>query len=149
MQNLVKSQTVKTDANGEAVVKGIDHDTKVKVTETFVPAPYILDKNNTKEVVIKAGKTTSVEFKNERATGKTTLTKQDDTTKTNEPLNPTYPMTGAKYGLFKEDGKLVKEFMLEDKLTATLDKLELSNYFWKETVAQSDISQIQLNTKLN
>ncbi|WP_366533641.1 SpaA isopeptide-forming pilin-related protein (plasmid) [Carnobacterium maltaromaticum] len=130
-----KSQTVKTDANGEAIVKGIDHDTKVKVTETFVPAPYILDKNNTKEVVIKAGKTTSVEFKNERATGKTTLTKQDDTTKTNEPLNPTYPMTGAKYGLFKEDGKLVKEFMLEKQLTATLDKLELGNYFWKETVA--------------
>lgn len=130
-----KSQTVKTDANGEAVVKGIDHDTKVKVTETFVPAPYILDKNNTKEVVIKAGKTASVEFKNERATGKTTLTKQDDTTKTNEPLNPTYPMTGAKYGLFKEDGKLVKEFMLDNKLTATLDKLELGNYFWKETVA--------------
>lgn len=130
-----KSQTVKTDANGEAIVKGIDHDTKVKVTETFVPAPYILEKNNTKEVVIKAGKTASVEFKNERATGKTTLTKQDDTTKTNEPLNPTYPMTGAKYGLFKEDGKLVKEFMLDNKLTATLDKLELGNYFWKETVA--------------
>lgn len=130
-----KSQTVKTNDKGEAIVKNILHDTKVKVTETFVPAPYILDTNNTKEVVIQAGKTASVEFKNERATGKTTLTKQDATTESNEPLNPAYPMTGAKYGLFKEDGTLLKEFTLNEKLTASMDKLELGNYYWQETVA--------------
>lgn len=98
-----QSQTVKTNDKGEAIVKDILHNTKVKVTETFVPAPYILDTNNTKEVVIQAGKTASVEFKNERATGKTTLTKQDATTESNEPLNPAYPMTGAKYGLFEKN----------------------------------------------
>jgi LPXTG-motif cell wall-anchored protein len=130
-----KSQTVKTNDKGEAIVKDILHDTKVKVTETFVPAPYILDTNNTKEVVIQAGKTASVEFKNERATGKTTLTKQDATTESNEPLNPAYPMTGAKYGLFKEDGTLLKEFTLDEKLTASMDKLELGNYYWQETFA--------------
>lgn len=130
-----KSQTVKTNDKGEAIVKDILHDTKVKVTETFVPAPYILDTNNTKEVVIQAGKTASVEFKNERATGKTTLTKQDATTESSEPLNPAYPMTGAKYGLFKEDGTLLKEFTLDGKLTASMDKLELGNYYWQETFA--------------
>ncbi|OEG13164.1 peptidase [Enterococcus termitis] len=130
-----QSQMVKTNDKGEAIVKDIFHDTKVKVTETFVPAPYILDTNNTKEVVVQAGKTASVEFKNERATGKTTLTKQDATTESNEPLNPAYPMTGAKYGLFKKDGTLLKEFTLDEKLTATMDKIELGSYYWAETLA--------------
>lgn len=130
-----KSQTVKTDDKGEAIVKDIFHDTKVKVTETFVPAPYILDASNTKEVIVKAGNTASVEFKNERATGKSTLTKVDKTTETNEPLNPTYPMLGAKYGWFKEDGTLLKEFTLGEDLTATIDKQELGNYYWQETFA--------------
>lgn len=130
-----KVQSITTDKNGEAVVKGILHDTKVKVTETFVPSPYILDKNNSKEVIVQAGKTASVEFKNDRATAKTSLTKQDSTTKSNKPLNPTYPMTGAKYGLFKSDGTLLKEFTLDDKLTATMDKLELGSYYWLETQA--------------
>ncbi|EKO5650970.1 peptidase [Enterococcus faecalis] len=130
-----KSQEVTTDLKGEAIVKDIPHDSKVKATETFVPAPYVLDKNNTKEVVVKAGKTASVEFKNEVATGKTTLTKEDKTTESNEPLNPTYPMVGARYGLFKEDGTLLKEFTLDEKLTATMDNLELGKYFWQETEA--------------
>lgn len=130
-----KSQTVKTNDKGEAIVKDIFHDTKVKVTETFVPAPYILDTNNTKEVIVKAGKTASVEFKNERATGKSTLSKVDKTTETNEPLNPTYPMLGAKYGWFKEDGTLLKEFTLGKDLTAMIDKQELGNYYWQETFA--------------
>lgn len=130
-----KSQTVKTNDKGEAIVKDILHDTKVKVTETFVPAPYILDTNNTKEVVIQANKTASVEFKNEHATGKSTLTKVDETTESNEPVNPAYPMSGAKYGWFKEDGTLIKEFTLDDSLSAMIDKQELGNYFWKETVA--------------
>ncbi|EPI01462.1 LPXTG-motif protein cell wall anchor domain protein [Enterococcus faecalis 13-SD-W-01] len=130
-----KTQNVKTDGNGEAVVKDILHDTKVKVTETFVPAPYVLDKNNTKEIVIQAGKTASVEFKNEVATGKTSITKQDATTESNEPLHPSYPMIGAKYGLFKEDDTLLKEFTLDETLTATMDKLELGTYYWLETEA--------------
>lgn len=130
-----KSQEVTTDSKGEAMVKDIPHDSKVKATEIFVPAPYVLDKNNTKEVVVKAGKTASVEFKNEVATGKTTLTKEDKTTESNVPLNPTYPMVGAKYGLFKEDGTLLKEFTLDEKLTATMDNLELGKYFWQETEA--------------
>ena len=130
-----KTQSVTTDKNGEVVVKGILHDTKVKVTETFVPSPYVLDKNNTKEVTVQAGKTASVEFKNEVATGKTSLTKQDSTTKSSKPLNPTYPMIGAKYGLFKADGTLLQEFTLDDKLIATKDKLELGSYYWQETAA--------------
>ncbi len=130
-----KKQTLTTDAKGEALVKDIPHNAKVKATEIFVPAPYVLDKNNTKEVVVKAGKTASVEFKNEVATGKTTLTKEDTTTNSDKPLNPNYPMTGAKYGLFKADGTLLEEFTLDNKLTATKDKLELGSYYWKETVA--------------
>ena len=130
-----KTQTVKTNADGEAFLKDILHDTKVKVTETFVPAPYVLDKNNTKEVVIQAGKTASVEFKNEVAVGKTSITKQDATTESNEPLHPSYPMVGAKYGLFKEDDTLLKEFTLDETLTATMDKLELGTYYWLETKA--------------
>lgn len=130
-----KSQTVKTDAKGEAILKDILHDTEVTVTETFVPAPYVLDKNNTKKVVIQAGETTNIEFKNARATGKTTLTKQDKTTESSEPLNPTYPMIGAKYGLFKSDGTILKEFTLDEKLSATMDNLELGSYYWQETVA--------------
>jgi LPXTG-motif cell wall-anchored protein len=130
-----KSQKVKTDEKGEAIVKDVPHDAKVKVTETFVPTPYILDKNNTKEVIVKAGKTASVEFKNEVATGKTTLTKQDVITKSDKPLNPNYSMEGAKYGLFKSDGTLLKEFTLDTKLTATMEKLELGSYYWQETVA--------------
>ncbi|MDZ5759657.1 SpaA isopeptide-forming pilin-related protein [Carnobacterium maltaromaticum] len=130
-----KTQSVTTDSKGEAIVKDIPHESKVKVTEKFVPAPYILDTNNTKEVVVKAGKTASVEFKNERATGKTTLTKQDATTKSKEALNPTYPLAGAKYGLFKKDGTLLKEFTLAADLTASMDKLELGSYYWAETLA--------------
>ena len=130
-----KVHVVKTDSKGEGLLKDILHDTEVEVTETFVPEPYILAKNNTKKVVVKAGKVTPVEFENERATGKTTLTKQDATTESDEPLNPTYPLDGASYGLFKEDDTLVEEFDLDDKLTATKDKLELGNYYWKETVA--------------
>lgn len=130
-----KSQTVKTDGKGEALVKDILHDTKITVTETFVPAPYFLGVDNKKEVVIQAGEVTAIEFQNERATGKTTLTKQDKTTESNEPLNPTYPLAGAKYGLFKSDGTRLKEFELDETLTATMDKLELNTYYWQETVA--------------
>ncbi|MGY3779302.1 SpaA isopeptide-forming pilin-related protein [Isobaculum melis] len=130
-----KSETIKTDKNGVAMLEGILHNTKVKVTETFVPAPYVLNKNNTKEIVIQGGKTVNVEFKNQRATGKTTLTKQDKTTESNIPLNTTYPMLGAKYGLFKSDGTLVKEFTLGEKMSATMDKLELGSYYWQETLA--------------
>ncbi|MGL9920666.1 MSCRAMM family protein [Enterococcus sp. DIV1758] len=130
-----KKQTVTTDTKGEAIVKNIPHNAKVKATEIFVPAPYVLDKNNTKEVVVKAGKTASVEFKNEVATGKTTLIKEDKTTNSDKPLNPTYPMVGAKYGLFKENGTLLKEFTLDEKLTASMDKLDLGTYYWQETEA--------------
>lgn len=130
-----KKQTVTTDGKGGAFVKDIPHNAKVKATEIFVPAPYVLDKNNTKEVVVKAGQTASVEFKNEVATGKTTLTKEDSTTNSDKPLNPTYPMVGAKYGLFKEDGTLLKEFTLDEKLTASMDKLDLGTYYWQETEA--------------
>lgn len=140
LKNLLDNNVhvVKTDSKGEGLLKDILHDTEVEVTETFVPEPYILAKDNTKKVVVKAGEVTPVEFENERATGKTTLTKQDATTESNEPLNPTYPLDGAKYGLFKEDGKdgvLVEEFDLGNKLTATKDKLELDTYFWMETKA--------------
>lgn len=133
-----KTEKVKTDNKGVGILKDIYDGTKVKVTETFVPAPYILAKNNTKEITVKANEVTPVVFKNERATGKTTITKQDATTESDEPLNPNYPITGAKYGLFKEDGKdgvLVEEFDLDDKLTATKDKLELGTYYWMETKA--------------
>ncbi|WP_157456455.1 LPXTG cell wall anchor domain-containing protein [Carnobacterium maltaromaticum] len=130
-----KTQSVTTDSKGEAIVKDVSHESKVNVTEKFVPAPYILDTNNTKEVVVQAGKTASVEFKNERATGKTTLVKQDATTKSKEALNPTYPLAGAKYGLFKKDGTLLKEFTLAADLTASVDKLELGSYYWGETLA--------------
>lgn len=130
-----KTQSVTTDSKGEAIVKDVPHESKVNVTEKFVPAPYILDTNNTKEVVVQAGKTASVEFKNERATGKTTLVKQDATTKSKEALNPTYPLAGAKYGLFKKDGTLLKEFTLAADLTASVDKLELGSYYWGETLA--------------
>lgn len=130
-----KKQTVTTDTKGEAIVKNIPHNAKVKATEIFVPAPYVLDKNNTKEVVVKAGKTASVEFKNEVATGKTTLIKEDKTTNSDKPLNPTYPMVGAKYGLFKENSTLLKEFTLDEKLTASMDKLDLGTYYWQETEA--------------
>lgn len=130
-----KTQSVTTDSKGEAIVKDVPHESKVNVTEKFVPAPYILDTNNTKEVVVQAGKTASVEFKNERATGKTTLIKQDATTKSKEALNPKYPLAGAKYGLFKKDGTLLKEFTLAANLTASMDKLELGSYYWAETLA--------------
>ena len=130
-----KTQSVTTDSKGEAIVKDVPHESKVNVTEKFVPAPYILDTNNTKEVVVQAGKTASIEFKNERATGKTTLIKQDATTKSKEALNPTYPLAGAKYGLFKKDGTLLKEFTLAADLTASMDKLELGSYYWAETLA--------------
>lgn len=130
-----ETKKLKTDVDGNGVFKDIPHDSVVKVTETFVPAPYILDKNNTKEVVVKAGKVATVEFKNERAAGKSTLSKIDNTTETTTPLNPNYPMTGAKYGWFKEDGTLIKEFTLDDKLTATIDKQELGTYYWGEILA--------------
>lgn len=128
-----ETKKLKTDSEGNGVFKDIPHDSVVKITETFVPAPYILDKNNTKEVVVKAGKVATVEFKNERATGKSTLSKIDNTTETTTPLNPNYPMTSAKYGWFKADGTLIKEFTLDDKLTATIDKQELGSYYWQET----------------
>ncbi|MBM7688421.1 hypothetical protein BCR24_06515 [Enterococcus ureilyticus] len=130
-----KVEKVKTDAKGEGTVKGITGDSKAKVTETFVPAPYVKAKNNTKEVTVKAGQVTPVEFRNERATGKSTLTKVDKTTETDKPLNSNYPMTGAKYGWFKEDGKLVKEFTLDKNQTATIEGQPLATYYWKETVA--------------
>jgi hypothetical protein len=130
-----KSQTVKTNAQGKQLLKDIPAGAEPEVTEISVPAPYVLDKNNTKKVVIQAGKTATVEFKNQVATGKTTLTKQDATTKSTTPLNPTYPMAGAKYGLFKKDGTLLKEFTLDDKLVATMDNLDLGSYFWQETQA--------------
>lgn len=130
-----ETKKLKTDVDGNGVFKDIPHDSVVKITETFVPAPYILDKNNTKEVVVKAGKVATVEFKNERATGKSTLSKIDNTTETTTPLNPNYPMTGAKYGWFKANGTLIKEFTLDDKLTATIDKQELGSYYWAETLA--------------
>ncbi|MGC6769529.1 MSCRAMM family protein [Enterococcus sp. LJL51] len=130
-----KVHATKTNEKGEAVIDGIIHDTKVDVTEKFVPAPYVLATNNTKSVIIQAGKTATVEFKNEKATGKSTLTKQDKTTESSTPLNPNYPLANAKYGFFKEDGTMLEEFTLSKDLTAMLDKLDLGVYYWQETVA--------------
>ncbi|PZL72170.1 peptidase [Enterococcus plantarum] len=137
MKNLSdgKTQKVKTDAKGEGLLKDVYDGTEVEITETFVPAPYIKAKNNTKKITVKAGQVTPVEFRNERATGKSTLTKVDKTTESDKPLNPNYPMTGAKYGWFKEDGKLVKEFTLDKNQTATIEGQPLATYYWKETVA--------------
>lgn len=127
------SKKLKTDKEGNSLFEGIPHDSVVDIEETFVPAPYFIDKNNKKQVVVKAGKVATVEFKNERVTGKSTLSKVDNTTETTTPLNPNYPMTGAKYGWFKADGTLIKEFTLDDKLSATIDKQELGSYYWQET----------------
>ena len=134
-----KTQKVITDKNGVGIIKDIYDKTKVAMTETFVPAPYVRAKNNTKTIIVEAGKVTPVEFRNERATGKSTLSKIDKTTESTKPLNPNYPMTGAKYGWFKvnEAGEdtILQEFTLDDKQTATVENQPLGNYYWKETVA--------------
>lgn len=100
--------------------------------------PYLWKKANSQDLISKGVWDPAdflLNFEIDTAIGQTTIKKYDKATGTTTPLNPNYPMDGAKYGLFMVDETLVKEVELDESKSATVAGLELGSYYWQETKA--------------
>lgn len=123
---------------------------EVKIIETSVPAPLILDATPSYKTII-PNETVSYTKTNVRAVGKATLTKVDNDTggtvalgdarldnaqyalkakvDVPDPVNPTTP-------IFSKD-EIVKEEVLGTDLTMVVENLPVGEYYFEETVAST------------
>uniref|UniRef100_UPI00200B3601 SpaA isopeptide-forming pilin-related protein n=1 Tax=Enterococcus cecorum TaxID=44008 RepID=UPI00200B3601 len=135
-------KTLTTGPNGE--VEGEwTHGTVLSIKETQAPKGLVRD-NLVKEITIEANQTKSVEFTNKHQKTRLIVVKEDGETGNKAQGKAT--LDGAVYGLFKENGEKVTEVALhnhEGKVQATIDNLDLGNYYLQEL---QEPKGYQLNT---
>ena len=135
-------KTLTTGPNGE--VEGEwSHGTVLSIKETQAPKGFVRD-NLVKEIMIEANQTKTVEFTNKHQKSRLTIIKQD--AETGNKAQGKATLDGAVYGLFKENGEKVTEVALHNhdgKVQATIDNLDLGNYYLQELQAPKGY---QLNT---
>lgn len=123
-----------TGPNGE--VEGEwQHGTVLSIKETQAPKGLVRD-NLVKEITIEANQTKSVEFTNKHQKTRLIVVKED--VETGNKAQGKATLDGAVYGLFKENGEKVTEVALhnhEGKVQATIDNLDLGNYYLQELQA--------------
>ncbi|TDW19952.1 LPXTG-motif cell wall-anchored protein [Breznakia blatticola] len=122
---------------------------EVKIVETSVPAPLILDATPSYKTIV-PNETVSYTKTNVRAVGKATLTKVDNDTGGTTPLGDAR-LDDAQYALkAKEDvldlvtntviyskDEIVKEEVLGTDLTMIVENLPVGEYYFEETVAST------------
>ena len=135
-------KSLTTGPNGE--VEGEwQHGTVLSIKETQAPKGLVRD-NLVKEITIEANQTKSVEFTNKHQKTRLIVVKED--AETGNKAQGKATLDGAVYGLFKENGEKVTEVALhnhEGKVQATIDNLDLGNYYLQELQAPKGY---QLNT---
>lgn len=135
-------KTLTTGLNGE--VEGEwQHGTVLSIKETQAPKGLVRD-NLVKEITIEANQTKTVEFTNKHQKTRLIVVKED--VETGNKAQGKATLDGAVYGLFKENGEKVTEVALhnhEGKVQATIDNLDLGNYYLQELQAPKGY---QLNT---
>ena len=127
-------KTLTTGPNGE--VEGEwTHGTVLSVKEIQAPKGLVRD-NLVKEITIEANQTKTVEFTNKHQKTRLIVVKED--VETGNKAQGKATLDGAVYGLFKENGEKVTEVALhnhEGKVQATIDNLDLGNYYLQELQA--------------
>lgn len=151
------SQTVKTDANGVAVLpemKGGNY----TVTEVEAPAPYLLN-TTSQTITLKQGDSASVTFVNEVPTGKVDIYKTGEQLSRVEKVNGGYkfiyeqlPLADTVFDLYAKDtikdtaGSVIYEkeahvgrLTTNSQGKASLSNLPLGNYYLKEVQAPAGL----------
>lgn len=114
---------VTTNEKGIAKLEGLEPQ-NVIIKETEVPANYVLSKEE-KEVVLKWGEKTYVEFENELKKGNLRIIKVDKDN--NEIL-----LEGVKFGIYDKDGNLVEKVVTDEKGEVNIKDLPIGDYTIKE-----------------
>lgn len=114
---------VTTNEKGIAKLEGLEPQ-NVIIKEIEVPANYVLSKEE-KEVTLKWGDKTFVEFENELKKGNLRIIKVDKDN--NEIL-----LEGVKFEIYDKNGKLVKEVVTDEKGEVNINDLPIGDYTIKE-----------------
>lgn len=114
---------VTTNEKGIAKLDGLEPQ-NVIIKETEVPANYILSKEE-REVVLKWGEKTYVEFENELKRGNLRIIKVDKDN--NEIL-----IEGVKFGIYDKNENLVEEVVTDEKGEVNIKDLPIGDYTIKE-----------------
>ncbi len=114
---------VTTNEKGIAKLEGLEPQ-NVIIKEIEVPANYVLSKKE-KEVTLKWGEKTTVEFENELKKGNLRIIKVDKDN--NEIL-----LEGVKFEIYDKNGKLVKEVVTDEKGEVNINDLPIGDYTIKE-----------------
>lgn len=114
---------ITTNEKGIAKLEGLEPQ-NVIVKEIETPTNYILSKEE-KEVVLKWGEKTTVEFENELKKGNLRIIKVDKDN--NEIL-----LEGVKFEIYDEEGKVVKKVITDEKGEVNINNLPIGNYTIKE-----------------
>lgn len=137
------AQTVTTDKNGLATIKGINHGVHVKATETAVPAPYVLGSvigdSDVVEGDIVAGQTITLTQRNKQAKGQIIIEKSG-VESGKDMWNANYTLAGNVFEIHEgtETGAVVRTITTDDKGHAETGKdLPLGTYVITEKTASN------------
>nr|WP_275399759.1 SpaA isopeptide-forming pilin-related protein [Enterococcus faecium] len=137
------AQTVTTDKNGLATIKGINHGVHVKATEIAVPAPYVLGSaigdSDIVEGDVVAGQTVTLTQHNQKAKGQILIEKSGVETG-KDMWNANYTLAGNVFEIHEgtETGAVVRTITTDDKGHAETGKdLPLGTYVITEKTASN------------
>lgn len=137
------AQTVTTDKNGLATIKGINHGVHVKATEIAVPAPYVLGSaigdSDVVEGDVVAGQTVTLTQRNQKAKGQILIEKSGVETG-KDMWNANYTLAGNVFEIHEgtETGTVVRTITTDDKGHAETGKdLPLGTYVITEKTASN------------
>lgn len=125
---------VTTNEKGIAKLEGLEPQ-NVIIKEIEVPVNYVLSKEE-KEVTLKWGEKTTVEFENELKKGNLRIIKVDKDN--NEIL-----LEGVKFGIYDKSGKLVEEVVTDEKGEVNINDLPIGDYTVKETETKEGYKQAE------
>nr|MCR5826282.1 hypothetical protein [Oscillospiraceae bacterium] len=120
--------TVTTDSDGWAATGAIDPGTYI-VTEQSVPAPYILDTNNSEVVALRAGEARTLTFRNGKEPG-LRLIKKDAVTDA--------PVEGVTFRIEKIDGTFTTELTTDASGEVFCEHLATGAYRVQEIAVPGD-----------
>ena len=139
----ISAQTVTTDKNGLATIKGINHGVHVKATEIAVPAPYVLGStigdSDIVEGDVVAGQTITLTQRNQKAKGQILIEKSGVETG-KDMWNANYTLAGNVFEIHEgtETGAVVRTITTDEKGHAETGKdLPLGTYVITEKTASN------------
>ncbi|OTP12245.1 hypothetical protein A5844_000477 [Enterococcus sp. 10A9_DIV0425] len=136
------AQTVTTNGEGIATIKGIKHGVHVKATEISVPPPYILGSvigdSDVVEGEVSAGESLVLTQRNQKAKGKIVIDKSG-VESGNEMWNPDYTLAGNVFEIHQgsENGQVIRTLTTDSAGHAETDGLALGTYVITEKAASN------------